>query len=264
MRRALSLLGLLLGCQALPSGVPLANTGGVLEDNGTARDRRAQAAPLPSTDAVVSVAPVGTPRPGPSAVAQALPDAGAPPPTSSEDAGVTVAGWAGDYYGNDKLVRHFEDEPDDVELDDKAHTRVEQRSSDSLVISIVNSASGETICALHATLHGTSASLDSGQSCFGEEGANASVTDGRITRDAERLSLDFSGKVVARSTTTATRSSSRSSTTSTAPGADAPGRSAGGGTNNVLVAGDDRAILSRTVLDRRGAEAGSRRRSAPR
>lgn len=198
MRASVSWLVLLVACQALPSTVPLSNTGGVLEDDGTTRDRRPRselaaasvAAPLPATapSAAAHTAPA---RPEPPA------DAGAPVASASTtDGGIAASAWPGEYYGSDKLVRHFEGDNDDVELDEKAHTRVEEPSPGALVISIVNSATGDTICALKATAHGNDATVDPGQSCFSEEGATASVTAGRASVAGERLTLDFSGKIV--------------------------------------------------------------------
>jgi hypothetical protein len=197
LRRSLCALLLLAACQALPSGVPLANTGGVLDDDGTARDRQARA-PAPAADAVLpSAGPSVALRSGSSTGTEAPPaPSGSAMPASAADAGASTAVWAGDYYGSDKLVRHFEGDADDVELDDKAHTRVEEPSTSALLISIVNSATGDTICALKATVHGTEASVNEGQSCFGEQGATTSLVGGRAAIQAERLTLDFSGKVV--------------------------------------------------------------------
>jgi hypothetical protein len=198
--RALGVVLALAACQALPSSVPLANTGGVLTDDGTTRDRRASAK-LPETPNVV------LPSAGPNVTARSsaapsskepAPDAGSStPPASTADAGTLAVVWAGEYYGSDKLVRHFEGDSDDVELDDKAHTRVEEPSPGTLLISIVNSATGETICALKATAKGGEATVNDGQSCFSEEGATASLSSGRASITGDRLVLDFAGKVEA-------------------------------------------------------------------
>jgi len=199
-RSVVAVVLLLAACEALPSSVPLANTGGVLSDDGTARDRQAGPA-LAATPSVV------LPSVGPSLAARssAAPsskdsasDAGtAAPAVAASDAGPGATAWAGDYYGSDKLVRHFEGDSDDVELDDKAHTRVEEPSPGSLLISIVNSATSDTICALKATVKGAEATVNDGQSCFSEEGASASLSGGRATLSGDRLVLDFSGKVEA-------------------------------------------------------------------
>jgi hypothetical protein len=191
-------LALLVACGALPSGVPLANSGGVLEDTGTDRDRR----PHPVEGSFVGL---GESKPAAAISARAAapvptetaPDAGAAPAgVAPTDAGVGTMAWAGEYYGSDKLARHFDGEADDVELDDKAHTRIEERTAGALVISIVNSATSDVICALHATAHGAQATLDSGQSCFGDDGSTATVTEGHVSLNADRLTLDFAGRVV--------------------------------------------------------------------
>ncbi len=190
-------VALAVACQALPSMVPLSHTGGVLEDTGTARDKRPHAASA-------AIPLLETSRPSLPVVASApsLPkeqpvDAGsADAAVTALDAGTSGVAWPGEYYGSDKLVRHFDEDADDVELDDKAHTRVEERASGSLVISIVNSATGDLICALRASAQGGAATLDSGQSCFGDEGVTATVTDGRATLSGDRLVLDFHGRVV--------------------------------------------------------------------
>jgi hypothetical protein len=187
-----------IACHELPSGVPLANAGGVLDDTGTERDRRPQAmfdSAAVQKEAKPSMAsPVHGPPP---VVAERPLDAGAPDAAvAAGDAGTTAVVWAGDYLGSDRLVRHFDGESDDVELDDKAHTRVEQSGSGTLVISIINSASSDVICTLRATAQGTTAALEPGQSCFGDEGSTATVTDGHLTLTADRLVLDLDGKVV--------------------------------------------------------------------
>lgn len=189
---------LVAACHELPSGVPLANAGGVLEDTGTERDRRPLArleAPTPQKESKPSLP---SPSHGPPPVALEAPlDAGtADGGVTASDAGGSAVTWAGDYLGSDRLVRHFDGEADDVELDDKAHTRVEQSGTTNLVISIVNSASNDVICSLHASAQGASASLDPGQSCFGDENSTATVTDGHLSLSADRLVLDFNGKVV--------------------------------------------------------------------
>ena len=191
-------LSFIVACHELPSGVPLANAGGVIDDTGTERDRR----PLARAD---TAAPQKESKPSQPSPARGAPpvaletplDAGVPDGgVATGDAGSNTPSWAGDYFGSDRLVRHFDGESDDVELDDKAHTRVEQSGTSNLVIAIVNSASNDVICSLHASAQGASASLDPGQSCFGDEGSTATVTDGHVSLSADRLVLDFNGKVV--------------------------------------------------------------------
>ncbi len=199
MRRLVSLLCLVVACQALPSGTPLANTGGVLDDDGTSRDRRAKSESSGESSATLGASVTASvPRSSPSPVSEPPPDAGAAlADAGSGDAGVVASTWPGEYFGSDKLVRHFDDAADDVELDDKAHTRVAETSPGALLVSIVNSASGDTICALRATAHGNEASVDKGQSCFGEEGMTATLNEGRVKLEGERLILDLTIKLVA-------------------------------------------------------------------
>jgi hypothetical protein len=185
-------------CQALPSAVPLSNTGGVLEDTGTDRDKRPPAVDQARAllEASRPSAPIATSAPLPVAKELSV-DAGAPDAAvAALDAGTAGLPWAGEYYGSDKLVRHFDEDADDVELDDKAHTRVEERWAASLLISIVNSATGDLICGLRATTQGALATIDPGQSCFGDPSVTATVTDGRASLTGDRLVLDFNGKVV--------------------------------------------------------------------
>jgi hypothetical protein len=196
-RLRLPLLLLAVACQVLPSGVPLSNTGGVLEDTGTDRDKRGPTAE--ESRALEASRPVlpsanSTPEPRP---VEPMVDAGLPDAAvAALDGGAVALPWAGEYYGSDKLVRHFDDDADDVELDDKAHTRVEDRGVGSVLITIVNSATGDTICALKATTQGSLATVDPGQACFGDDSVNATVSDGRASLNGDRLVLDFKGKVV--------------------------------------------------------------------
>jgi len=186
--------GLLFACQTLPSAVPLADTGGSMPSGVRAdRDRRAAA----DDDADSGAGPVDevvvkaeTPKP-----VEALPDAGTEAPLPNAPTSEAGLKWPGEFVGSDRLVRKFEDGPDDVQLDDKARTRVEQPSSSSLVISIVNSASGDVICALRASVSGNRATLDAGQTCFGAEGAGARISEGHATIDGDRLVLDFESSI---------------------------------------------------------------------
>lgn len=191
-------VALFAACRALPSRVPLSNTGGVLEDTGTDRDRQPQDE-LGAATAVAVAKPAAPPAAHAAPAAAETPvDAGAPAsPPATGDAGTAAVAWAGEYFGSDRLVRHFEGDPDDVELDDKAHTRVEQTGANALVVSIVNSASGDVICALHATAQGATASLDTGQTCFGDENSTVTLTDGHVSLTGDRLVLDFNATVEA-------------------------------------------------------------------
>jgi hypothetical protein len=194
-RRAVWLSGVVLfACQALPSAVPLADTGGTLASAArTDRDRRGDAKDVgdagagPAQEVVVKA---DTPKAAETAAA-----AGTPSALPSLPAAEPALKWPGEYVGSDRLVRKFEDGPDDVQLDDKARTRVEQPSSSSLVISIINSASGDVICPLRASVSGNRATLEAGQTCFGEEDSGARISEGHATLDGDRLVLEFEGSI---------------------------------------------------------------------
>lgn len=188
---------LLLACQTLPSALPLADTGGNVPSAVRAdRDghRRADASDEGAAGAGVMdeiVVKADDPKP-----AETLPDAGTPAvlPTapSSTDA---VVRWPGEYVGSDRLVRKFDEGPEDVQLDDKARTRVEQPNPTALVISIINSSNGDVICALRASVSGNRATVEAGQTCFGEEDSGARISKGNATLDGDRLVVEFEGSI---------------------------------------------------------------------
>jgi hypothetical protein len=193
--RAVWLSGVVLfACQALPSAVPLADTGGTLASAArTDRDRRGDAKDVGAAGAGLAqevVVQAETPKAAETAAA-----AGTPSALPSLPAADPAPKWPGEYVGSDRLVRKFEDGPDDVQLDDKARTRVEQPSSGSLVISIINSASGDVICPLRASVSGNRATLEAGQTCFGEEDSGARISEGHATLEGDRLVLEFEGSI---------------------------------------------------------------------
>lgn len=85
-----------------------------------------------------------------------------------------------------------------VEVDERAHTRVEAAGPAAIVISIVNSATGDVICPLHATTAGNRATIRARETCFGSPEQAAIVTDGRATLEGDRLVLDFRGHLDSR------------------------------------------------------------------
>jgi hypothetical protein len=187
-----------VACRALPSAVPLSDLGGApAVASSNARDRRSitlaeENGGAGSADEIVVVAEAKSS--GLPAVKDApVLDAGADAPADAAPAATLQ--WPGDYYGSDRFVRRFGSEPEQVQTDDKAHTRVEQPSQSSLVISVVNSLTGEVICALRAGVNGAEATLESGQSCFAEEGLEAEVTSGRAKLAGDLLTLDFEGQI---------------------------------------------------------------------
>jgi hypothetical protein len=115
-------------------------------------------------------------------------DAAAP----GADAGAEPT-WPGEYYGSVRFAWRGADGREMVEVDDRAHTRVESAGPKSVVISVVNSATGEVICPLKASTAGNRATIRPGETCFGSPGQAAIVTDGRATLEGDRLVLDFRG-----------------------------------------------------------------------
>lgn len=199
-RALLVAAGVVAACRALPSAVPLADSGKDSAPSGANdRDRRSISTRDDGEGGGAADEAVVTAEPKSPTVVAAAADAGMPESGSAPagDSGATPQ-WPGEYYGSDRFVRRIDSEPDDVQTDDKAHTRVEQPSPSALLISVVNSASGDVICALRAGLSrdgASEATLESGQSCFAGEGVEARVTSGRATITGDLLTLDFEGTV---------------------------------------------------------------------
>jgi hypothetical protein len=103
--------------------------------------------------------------------------------------------WPGEYYGRDRFAWRGADGREMVEVDERAHTRVEADGPAAIVISIVNSASGDVICPLRATTAGNRATIRPRETCFGTGDQAAVVTDGRATLDGDRLVVDFRGQI---------------------------------------------------------------------
>lgn len=195
-RRLPLALVLLASCQRLPSLTPLADSGGADVAPSSRVDRRAlgggsnvdeQEAEEDGAEEFVVTAQV-------TGVELGVPDAGAAtdgaaPPA---DAGPEPT-WPGEYYGSDRFAWRGADGREMVEVDDRAHTRVETNGPKAIVISIVNSATGDVICPLNATTSGNRATIQRRETCFGSPDQAAIVTDGRATLDGDRLVLDFRG-----------------------------------------------------------------------
>jgi hypothetical protein len=197
-------LCLLVGAVACGRGLPSETSlGGKLDDEALEAprpDRRANADTEP--DAAVKEAPVEAQAksadagaPADAAVAEKAvaekkeepADAGAPSPS---DAGVT-ARWAGEYVGSDLTTTRFEGMPERVQPDDKARTKVEEPEPGRVVLIIVDSSNGSTLCTLDADATGTTANIRPGQSCFGSEGMSATVVEGRARLEGDRLTFDM-------------------------------------------------------------------------
>lgn len=195
VRSALICLGLLGACRALPSAIPLADTGEgrAFEDGALTRNRvpfGAQARGAASDDdfsdaddTVIVASPMDAGDAG-------VPEAG----VVAADAGDAGGGaWAGEYYGSDRHETRATGVPDKVELDDKAHTRVEQPSADRIVISLVSSGDGSVICALKARVKDGSAEIDEGESCPGLFLMPPLEVEGRAELDGDRLEVELEG-----------------------------------------------------------------------
>ncbi len=191
--RLVLLLGLAAGCQRLPSIVPLSDSGSTELEPSARIDRRTLGGALDVDDdddardadeftVTAEIAPSegGTPDGG------AATDAAAP----AADAGAEPS-WPGEYYGSDRFAWRGADGREMVEVDDRAHTRVEADGPKAVVISVVNSATGDVICPLHATTSGNRATIRAKETCFGSPDQAAIVTDGRATLEGDRLTLDF-------------------------------------------------------------------------
>ena len=118
-----------------------------------------------------------------------LPEAGAPP----ADAGDAGGAWAGEYFGSDRHRIRLSGQPERVELDDKAHTRVEQPSPDRVLISLVSSSDGTVICTVKARVTGNRAELEAGESCAPLDLRPPLALEGKAKLDGDELELDLEG-----------------------------------------------------------------------
>jgi hypothetical protein len=194
-RLALALL-VVAGCQRLPSLVPLSDSGGTELDPSARVDRRASGTGVSVEEAdadeddadefavtvQASQGELATPDGG------TVTDAAVP----AGDAGVAPS-WPGEYYGSDRFAWRGADGREMVEVDDRARTRVETDGPTAVVITIVNSATGDVICPLHATTAGNRATIRPRETCFGSAEQPAIITDGHATLEGDRLVLDFRG-----------------------------------------------------------------------
>jgi len=203
--RALVAVALLVGgCRALPSAVPLADSAPpdiddwvpsrralTVSGDGDSGDGEGDDADTDADEITITAS---------ASDRDAADTAEKPSDTASTDAGDAGAGetaWPGEYFGSDRFVWRGSDGREVVEVDDRAHTRVERGGPSALVITIVNSLTGEVICALDATASGKEARVREGESCFGAPGREAIVTDGLATLEGDRLVLDFKGRIEA-------------------------------------------------------------------
>lgn len=197
LRSALALLSLVAACRALPSAIPLADvgTGREFEDGALSRnrvataDRKSGAGDFDSSDidadetiAIVAADAGDTADAG-------VPEAG----VASSDAGDAGSRWAGEYFGKDRHASRISGKTEEVELDDKAHTRVEETSPGVAVISLVSSASGEVICALKHRVTGDRAALEPGEFCPPLRLMSPLTVEGSAKLDGEALVVELEG-----------------------------------------------------------------------
>lgn len=180
-------------CAALPSAVPLADSSGGLVSVGAGRDRRPQREAGTAervereeseSEAEVEVEP--DEEVTDEVVVVASSDAG-----SGCDGDAGAVNWPGEYYGSDRLTTTFEDMPPQTMTDDKARTRVELGRDDRVVISIVDSSKGDVMCALNATIDGDTATLEPGQTCFGQGDDAPDIMSGSATIACDRLTFEL-------------------------------------------------------------------------
>jgi hypothetical protein len=169
LRSALSVFLVVGACRALPSASPLADVGegrefedGALSINRVASpDRKSGFDDSDSSDLdadeTISVVAAGRVDAGDAGV----PEAG----LLTSDAGDGGPRWAGEYFGKDRHTTRISGKTEDEELDDKAHTRVEETAPGVALISLVSSASGEVICSMKHRATGNRAELEPGESC---------------------------------------------------------------------------------------------------
>jgi hypothetical protein len=196
LRSALAFLGLAFACRALPSAIPLSDTGEgrVIEDGALSRNR------VPHGDRKSSSDDSGDDvSSGDDSVTIVANSADAGDAGTSEagalasDAGDAGAGWAGEYFGSDRQVKRLSGKAEEVEDDDKAHTRVEEPSPGVALVSLVSSADGTVICGMKMRITGNRAELDAGETCAPLLLIPPFTIKGTATLDGAELDLSLSG-----------------------------------------------------------------------
>ncbi len=184
-------------CATLPSAVPLADSSGGLSPVSPGRDRRPRGDLGDSGDAAARVETNDADDDLESPTKPEAPAAHEITVVAKSDAGTGcgadggTASWPGEYYGSDRLTTTFEEMPPHTMTDDKARTRVELGKGDRVVLSIIDSSKGDVMCALDATLDGDTATLEVGQTCFGQGDFAPEIMSGTATIECDRLTLDL-------------------------------------------------------------------------
>jgi hypothetical protein len=197
LRTALVLAFVFGACRALPSAIPLADIGEAraFDEGALGRNRvplsEGQGGPGESDDEFSSDSDDTV------EVVAAVVDAG---DAGAIEAGVTVSDagtgdgrWAGEYFGSDRHVLRTSGEADKVEVDDKAHTRVEEPSPGVAVISLVSSSDGQVICALRTKVTGDRAELEPSASCPGLFLMPPLAVEGFAKLEGDALEVDIEG-----------------------------------------------------------------------
>jgi len=196
-RSALVVVSLAFACGALPSAIPLADVGkgrefedGALSRNRVAPERKSRIIDSDSSDfdADETIAVVAADA-GDAGDAGAL-DAG----VATSDAGEAGLRWAGEYFGNDRHATRISGKTEDLELDDKAHTRVEEPTPGVALISLVSSASGEVICSMKNRVTGNRAELEPGESCPPLRLLSPLTLEGSDKLDGDTLVVELEGR----------------------------------------------------------------------
>jgi len=203
-KRLVSAVLLVAACHALPTTVPLADSAPPDADDWLP-PRRALTLPEQGHDDeddsdVADADEFAVTASGADDGAISAEKPSDPGAAEAADAGATGPSWPGEYFGSDRFVWRGSDGRETVEVDDKAHTRVERGGANAVVITIVNSLTGEVICALDAAVSGKEARVRQGETCFGGPDREATVTDGLATLEGDRLVLDFRGSIEAEET----------------------------------------------------------------
>jgi hypothetical protein len=196
LRSALVLAFVFGACRALPSAIPLADTGearafdeGALGRNRVPLSARQDSVAESDDDSSDTAETIAVVVSAPDAGDAGAVEAGAP----ASDAGNAGGRWAGEYFGSDRHVLSASGEPDKVEIDDKAHTRVEEPSPGVAVVSLVSSSDGTVICALRTKVTGNRAELEPGAACPGLFLMPPLAVEGFAKLDGDALAVELEG-----------------------------------------------------------------------
>lgn len=119
-------------------------------------------------------------------------DGGDAEPVDADAPDAAPLDFAGEFSGEDTSTIRIEGMPDRTEHDPKARTRVEQSSPTSIELILINSANGDPLCTLKATVAGNEAVVNAGQMCFSEgEVLVGTIRSGKAQLTGDHLTLDL-------------------------------------------------------------------------